>query len=196
MLSEEGVVLLRPELHLPHAGALLRLDVRVDPRDSVLVEGPAVHEARHLGVHELADRLGRARLDSSRESPLDPEGFFVRGGRGRSVLRPLQRIERLRGLAEQNAAKAQYLRTRLLDLPDFQPVFEQPFFNEFVLRYTGDPAVLREACLRESLLPGLDLGRWYPEYEGCFLWCATELHTRQMIESLVEVTARIPSLVG
>ncbi len=102
----------------------------------------------------------------------------------------------LRGLAEQNAAKAQYLRARLLDLPDFQPVFEQPFFNEFVLRYAGDPAVLREACLRESLLPGLDLGRWYPEYEGCFLWCATELHTRQMIESLVEIAARIPSLVG
>ena len=102
----------------------------------------------------------------------------------------------LRGLAEQNAAKAQHLRARLLDLPDFQPVFDQPFFNEFVLRYAGDPAALREACVRESLLPGLDLGRWYPEYEGCLLWCATELHTRSMIESLVEVAARVPSLVG
>ena len=102
----------------------------------------------------------------------------------------------LRGLAEQNAAKAQYLRARLLDLPDFKPIFEQPFFNEFVLRYNGDLAVLQEACLKESLLPGLDLGRWYPEYQGCMLWCATELHTRQMIESLVEIAARVPSLVG
>ena len=65
-----------------------------------------------------------------------------------------------------------------------------------MLRYAGDPAALREACVRESLLPGLDLGRWYPEYEGCLLWCATELHTRSMIESLVEVAARVPSLVG
>jgi glycine dehydrogenase subunit 1 len=102
----------------------------------------------------------------------------------------------LRGLAEQNVAKAQYLRSRLLELSDFAPAFEQPFFNEFVLRYRGDHAAFRAACLKDSLLPGLDLGRWYPEYEGCILWCATELHTRQMIESLVETAARVPSLVG
>ena len=103
--------------------------------------------------------------------------------------------EGLRGLAAQNAAKAQYLRQRLLDLPDMEPMPGQPFFNEFVLRYTGDYAALEEACLRESLLPGLDLGRFYPEYAGCILWCATELHTRQMIESLVEILARIPATV-
>ena len=102
----------------------------------------------------------------------------------------------LRGLAEQNAAKAQYLRSRLLELSDFTSEFERPFFNEFVLRYRGDRAALQEACLKESLLPGLDLGRWYPEYDGCILWCATELHTRSMIESLVEIAARVPSLVG
>jgi glycine dehydrogenase subunit 1 len=104
--------------------------------------------------------------------------------------------EGLKGLAAQNAAKAQYLRSRLLDLPDMEPVAEVPFFNEFILRYTGDMAVLQEACLKESLLPGLDLGRFYPEYQGCILWCATELHTRPMIESLVEILARVPSVVS
>ena len=99
--------------------------------------------------------------------------------------------EGLSGLAAQNAAKAQHLRERLLELPDFEPAFDVPFFNEFVLRYAGDPAALEAACLQESLLPGLDLGRFYPEYRGCVLWCATELHTRQMIESLVEVLARV-----
>ncbi|HEX9081111.1 MAG TPA: hypothetical protein VF768_02470, partial [Holophagaceae bacterium] len=104
--------------------------------------------------------------------------------------------EGLKGLAAQNAAKAQYLRSRLLELPDMQPVAEVPYFNEFILRYTGDMAAMQEACLKESLLPGLDLGRFYPEYEGCILWCATELHTRPMIESLVEVLARVPSVVA
>jgi glycine dehydrogenase subunit 1 len=103
--------------------------------------------------------------------------------------------EGLKGLAEQNAAKAQYLRQRLLELPDMEPVFEQPFFNEFVLRYQGDMNALEAACLQESLLPGLDLGRFYPEYAGCILWCATELHTRRMIESLVETLARVPATV-
>ncbi len=103
--------------------------------------------------------------------------------------------EGLKGLAAQNAAKAQYLRSRLLELPDMEPVAEVPFFNEFILRYTGDRAAMQEACLKESLLPGLDLGRFYPEYEGCLLWCATELHTRPMIESLVEILARVPAAV-
>ncbi len=104
--------------------------------------------------------------------------------------------EGLKGLAAQNAAKAQYLRSRLLELPDMEPVAEVPFFNEFILRYTGDMAAMQAACLKESLLPGLDLGRFYPEYEGCLLWCATELHTRPMIESLVEILARVPSVVA
>lgn len=103
--------------------------------------------------------------------------------------------EGLKGLAAQNAAKAQYLRQRLLELPDMEPVFDAPFFNEFVLRHKGDYAALEAACLKESLLPGLDLGRFYPEYAGCILWCATELHTRQMIESLVEILARVPATV-
>ena len=104
-------------------------------------------------------------------------------------------IRGLTGLAELNAAKAQHLRERLLELPDLEPAFDQPFFNEFVLRYQGDYAALEAACLKESLLPGLDLGRFYPEYAGCILWCATELHTRQMIESLVEILARVPASV-
>ena len=103
--------------------------------------------------------------------------------------------EGMKGLAEQNAAKAQYLRQRLLELPDMEAVHDQPFFNEFVLRYKGDYTTLEAACLEESLLPGLDLGRFYPEYAGCILWCATELHTRRMIESLVEVLARVPATV-
>ncbi len=103
--------------------------------------------------------------------------------------------EGMKGLAEQNAAKAQYLRQRLLELPDMEAVPEQPFFNEFVLRYKGDMAALQAACLEESLLPGLDLGRFYPEYAGCILWCATELHSRRMIESLVETLARVPATV-
>ena len=131
-------------------------------------------------------------MPSSNRTAISNSGWF-----GTTITRF---IEGLKGLAGQNAAKAQYLRTRLLELPDFRPAPEagsaQPFFNEFVLRYAGDMAAFRAACLQESLLPGLDLGRWYPEFEGCILWCATELHTRQMIESLVEIAARMPSLVG
>jgi glycine dehydrogenase subunit 1 len=104
--------------------------------------------------------------------------------------------EGLRGLAGQNAAKAQYLQGRLLELPDFSSPFQAPFFNEFVTRFRGDVAELQAQCAKAGILAGLDLTPYAPELDHCILWCATELNTRAQIEQLVEVLARVPSLAG
>ncbi|HLO65953.1 MAG TPA: aminomethyl-transferring glycine dehydrogenase subunit GcvPA [Holophaga sp.] len=104
--------------------------------------------------------------------------------------------EGLQGLAARNAAKAQFLRERLLELPDFKAPFAAPFFNEFVTEYTGDMKALREACEKEGILPGLDLTPYAASLKNHILWCATELNTREQIEHLVEVLARVPSVVG
>jgi len=102
----------------------------------------------------------------------------------------------LQGLAAQNAAKAQYLRERLLELPDFTAPFEAPFFNEFVTVYQGDMASLQAECAEAGILPGLDLSPYAPALKNHILWCATELNSREQIEHLVEVLARVPSRVG
>ena len=99
--------------------------------------------------------------------------------------------EGLQGLARQNVAKAQYLQSRLLELPDFSSPFQAPCFNEFVTRYRGDVPALQEACARAGILAGLDLAPYAPELEHCILWCATELNSREQIEQLVEVLARL-----
>ncbi len=104
--------------------------------------------------------------------------------------------EGLKGLAEQNAAKAQYLEARLLELPDFESRFGAPFFNEFVTRYKGDMKALQAECIKAGILPGLDLTPYSADLKNCILWCATELNSRAQIEQLVEVLARVPSLVG
>jgi glycine dehydrogenase subunit 1 len=104
--------------------------------------------------------------------------------------------EGLQGLAEQNVAKAQYLQSRLLELPDFTGKFSAPFFNEFVTHYKGDFKALQAECLKAGILPGLDLTPYAAELDHCILWCATELTSRAQIEQLVEVLARVPSLVG
>jgi glycine dehydrogenase subunit 1 len=101
----------------------------------------------------------------------------------------------LAGLAAQNAAKAQFLRSRLLELPDFSAANGAPFFNEFVTRYRGDVQALQALCAQEGILAGLDLSGYAKELDHCILWCATEQTTREQIERLVEVLARIPSLV-
>lgn len=100
--------------------------------------------------------------------------------------------EGLKGLAAQNVAKAQYLRQRLLEVPGFEAIHTAPTFNEFVLRYRGDASKLQAACLEAGILPGLDLTPYAETLKGCILWCATETTTREQVEHLIEVLARIP----
>jgi glycine dehydrogenase subunit 1 len=105
--------------------------------------------------------------------------------------------EGLKGIAAQNAAKAQYLRARLLELPDWEAVDDgAPFFNEFPLRYTGDLKAMRQTLMDEGILPGLDLTPHLKGYRNCVLWCATEINTRHQIEHLIEILARVASVVG
>lgn len=102
--------------------------------------------------------------------------------------------EGLAGLAAQNVAKAQYLRARLLELPDWKAVNDRLFFNEFVLEYTGDWKAAEAALHAEGILPGLDLTPY--GFPNQILWCATEINTRHQIEHLIEVLARVASVVG
>lgn len=99
--------------------------------------------------------------------------------------------EGLAGLAEQNAAKAQYLQERLLSVKGFEAVYSAPFFNEFTLRYKGDVKKLQAACHAADIQPGLDLGTYAESLKGCMLWCATEITTREQIERLVDVLGKL-----
>jgi glycine dehydrogenase subunit 1 len=100
----------------------------------------------------------------------------------------------LLGLAEQNAAKAQYLRSRLLALPGFSAPFEAPFFNEFVTRFRGDVRALQAHCAAHGILAGLELSGYAKDLDGCILWCATEQTTREQIDRLVDVLASVPGM--
>jgi len=93
--------------------------------------------------------------------------------------------EGLRELAEQNLAKAHYLASKV-------PLrFRGPFFNEFVASAPGgQPEALNERLLKEGIIGGLPLKRFYPELAGCMLLCATEMHTRAQMDKLAEALSR------
>jgi glycine dehydrogenase subunit 1 len=99
--------------------------------------------------------------------------------------------EGLKGLAEQNVAKAQYLQGRLLENPKFKAAFTAPFFNEFVTHYDGDVKQLQAACEKEGILPGHDLSSYAESLKNCILWCATETTTREQIDRLIAVVSRV-----
>jgi len=66
-----------------------------------------------------------------------------------------------------------------------KPVFSAPFFNEFVVQL---PKARRrhERALERGVLAGVALGDWYTELEEALLICATEVHSADDVDRLVE----------
>ena len=89
--------------------------------------------------------------------------------------------EGLRELAKQNLAKTAYAvkmfggnATVLFD--------GAPRFHEFVIKTDQDPAEIRDALLKNRIVAGLSLKKFYPELGNASLWCCTELTRRVAIE--------------
>jgi glycine dehydrogenase subunit 1 len=89
--------------------------------------------------------------------------------------------EGLRELAAQNLAKAHYLAGQL------KPRFSGKFFNEFVARVDGgEPEAVNRALLKQKIIGGLPLGRFYPELADSVLLCATEMSRREDMDAVVK----------
>ncbi|HWR29901.1 MAG TPA: aminomethyl-transferring glycine dehydrogenase subunit GcvPA [Negativicutes bacterium] len=92
--------------------------------------------------------------------------------------------EGIRQVAELCLQKAHYAQKRIIAVPGFKPVFSQPFFNEFVVRCPLPPTELNFELQEAGVVAGLDLGKYYPELNGCMLTAVTEKRTREEIELL------------
>ena len=92
----------------------------------------------------------------------------------------------LKELAEQNLAKADYLKSVLA--ADAKLLFEgAPRFHEFVLQLPASADETNAALLANKIIGGLPLARWYPEFgPNTSLWCATELTTRVQMDAAAE----------
>ncbi len=107
----------------------------------------------------------------------------------------------LRELAEQNLAKAAYLKSALVGAGAKTLFDGTARFHEFVLTGTEAAAALNEALLEKQIIGGLALAKWYPELgESATLWCATELTTKVQMDAAAAVVASAvvhePELVG
>ncbi|HYM71100.1 MAG TPA: aminomethyl-transferring glycine dehydrogenase subunit GcvPA [bacterium] len=89
-------------------------------------------------------------------------------------------------VAELCARKAHYARERIAALPGYALAFAAPTFNEFVVRCPVPPAEINRRLLTHGILGGLPLGRFYPEYDDCWLLCVTEQRSREEIDHLVD----------
>ena len=104
----------------------------------------------------------------------------------------------LRELAEHNLAKAAYLRTALTcgeEGDGAKLLFDgAPRFHEFVLDLPVAAEEANAALLEQKIIGGLALAKWYPELgPNATLWCATEITTRQDMDTAAEALPPSPS---
>jgi glycine dehydrogenase subunit 1 len=90
----------------------------------------------------------------------------------------------LKELAEQNLAKAAYLRSAL-EKSGAKKLFSGPSFNEFAVALPSSAETTNAKLLQKQVIGGLALSKWYPELgEGASLWCATELTTKAQMDAI------------
>jgi glycine dehydrogenase subunit 1 len=95
----------------------------------------------------------------------------------------------LRRLAELNLQRATYARQQLGGIPGCRVPFTGPTFNEFVLQTPQPASALIRQLSPQRLIPGIDLGRFYPERAHQLLICVTEMNDRQDIDRLCTALA-------
>lgn len=89
----------------------------------------------------------------------------------------------LREVNEQSYEKAHYLHDALLATGRFTPVFDQPFLEEFCLRYDGDVPSLRRRCAEAGFLAGVPVDGM----DDAILFAVTERRTKAEMDSLIDI---------
>jgi glycine dehydrogenase subunit 1 len=96
----------------------------------------------------------------------------------------------LKAVAECNLAKAHYAAEQLRAVPGVATPFPAPFFNEFVVKVSGNAEGLLAALREEKIIGGLNLERFYPELQNHLLVCVTETVSREAIDRMREICQR------
>lgn len=97
----------------------------------------------------------------------------------------------LKEVASQCVSKANYAYNELIKTGKFRPVFNKPFFKEFVLKSNICPCRLNDELLKNKILGGFNISKEYPLYENAVMFCVTEKRTKAEIDNLVKVVEGI-----
>ncbi len=87
-----------------------------------------------------------------------------------------------------------YAARRLHELDGVCVLFQEGFFKEFVVSFDGSGKTVAEVnrALRErGIFGGLDLSHDFPELGESALYCVTEVHTREDVDTLVDAVKEV-----
>ncbi len=87
-------------------------------------------------------------------------------------------------IAQLNYDKAEYFKAELVKA-GAKITFDSPTFNEFVVEFAEDFRPSYDALLGKGIVAGLELGKYYPEMCGKYLFCVTEAVSKEDMDTVV-----------
>jgi len=98
--------------------------------------------------------------------------------------------EGLKKLALTNFQRASYLKSKLQSLTNFSSS-EAVSFNEFAIDFDRPLEHIMDHFRRHGIEPGLDLGRYYPEFKGHLLVAVTETKSKMQLDHYYKTAVAI-----
>ena len=89
--------------------------------------------------------------------------------------------EGLREVATQTTQKAHYALREITKSGNYKPLFNKPFFKEFVVTSEVAADKINEKLLEENILGGFSLEKDYPQYKNGILYAVTEKRTKKRL---------------
>jgi len=98
----------------------------------------------------------------------------------------------MRQVAELCYHKAHYAQQRIREINGFTAIDDEPFFKEFVVRCPRSVKEINDYLMEDwGIIGGYDLERDYAHLKDHMLLCATEMNTREEIDTLVEALEEV-----
>jgi glycine dehydrogenase subunit 1 len=99
----------------------------------------------------------------------------------------------VRKLALTNYQRAAYLKQRLESVAGINILSHHPCFNEFAYTFNRPLGPVLAAFREEGIEPGLELGRFYPQWQNYLLVAVTETKSKEQLDRYCQVAEKIAS---
>ncbi len=97
----------------------------------------------------------------------------------------------LKELAYQNFQKTEYAKDAINRLDGYDLLFDGPGFNEFAVKTPLPVDLIHQRLIEQKMIGGLNLQKYYPQFEEAMLLCVTEQHTKEDLDRLVSLLKTI-----
>jgi glycine dehydrogenase subunit 1 len=102
----------------------------------------------------------------------------------------------MREAAALNLAKSHYLHEKIAAIPGCKPAFKGPFFNEFVVDLPVPLKKITRYLVKNKVIGGLALGKYYTSMKNSLLICVTETKSREDLDRYAELLAEAVGFAG